>query len=530
MKPSSTLQHQIFLITSGLALMTILFIGIYVASILYRQGIENAESLLRSKNELVATQIQSYVAPFRKSLEYASHSLSDFDHSRFKEAETREKILGLYEILQNSIPYVGFIFSGYEDGSLLINHYTPPEDFNATTRPWYVAAIESHPLISDGLPYQEIKSGEWMVSFAQTLSDTNGHIFGVMSIDASMDAIMSALSNQDDKYPTLFNYATDTAGEVLVHSDHTLSGQVHQHLPSQLLNQTNPSGMFSYHNGYEQRLSHYTRIDDLGWIIFTEVKLADIRKPILKKVISTLIIVILASILTTWMISFILSRYLITPLRKLQTRVQEITDGKSQSTHYVFPNNEIGMISIAIEKLTEKALFQKNIELNDKNRILKSLSNTDQLTGIANRRKMLEVLTDEIRRFKRNQQPFCIFMFDVDHFKRINDTYGHTTGDKVLMQLAHVVRKSLRETDTLGRWGGEEFLFVCPGIDLETAETVAKKVFVAINGHKFPKQLRVTISLGLSEFTANHTLDSILVEVDQKMYQAKQAGRNQMII
>jgi diguanylate cyclase (GGDEF)-like protein len=121
-------------------------------------------------------------------------------------------------------------------------------------------------------------------------------------------------------------------------------------------------------------------------------------------------------------------------------------------------------------------------------------------------------------------------MFDIDHFKHVNDTFGHEVGDQVLITLAQVVKATIRNTDTLGRWGGEEFVILCPNTDQKMALNIAEKVFAAIHSHSFPLQINVTVSLGLSEFTDHHSLESILVEIDQKMYRAKQTGRNRIQI
>lgn len=528
MKQSSKLHRQIFAITTSLALITIVIISAWIASILYTQGIDNAESVLRNKNRSVTTLIDGYVAPLRKAVAYTGSSASGIDHSHYREQATQEEILSLFEVLQNTIPNIHYIFAGYEDGSLLINDYTAPDGFNAVTRPWYQAAIKSSPLISDGVPYQDINSKKWLISFGKTIVDAEKNIVGVMSIDAGMDAIVRALAIRDEKYPTIYNYVMDTEGKILIHPDETLPDTLHRQIFSHLPEKTNASGSLSYKDGDQEKLAHFERIDELGWIVVTEVNLSDIRQPLVETIISTLLMIVVGSLFMTWLLSFILSRQLILPLKKLQNRVQEITEGKDGLEKYAFPNNEIGKISEAIEKLTEKALVQKNIELKDTNALLSAISHTDQLTTIANRRKMMEILHTEVSLYQQKRRPFSVLMFDIDHFKRVNDTYGHEVGDQVLLELSEVVKATIRNTDTVGRWGGEEFVIVCPHTDQKMALRIAGKVFSAIRLHRFPKDINVTVSLGLSEFTAKHSLESILVEVDQKMYRAKQSGRNQI--
>lgn len=388
-----------------------------------------------------------------------------------------------------------------------------------------------HPLISDGMPYQDIISKEWLVSFGKTLLNANEEIIGVLSIDAGMDTIIEALSVKDQHYPTVYNYVLNTQGKVLIHPDEGMRDTFHEGVYAHLPSADVTRGGLNYRDEGRQFLAHFDRIESLGWIVVTEVNLADIRQPIMKTIIFTLLMIVTGSLLATWLMSFVLSRHIIAPLKKLQNRVQEITEGRGDKiSEYSFPNNEIGMISEAIEQLTENALIHKNVELKVKNLQLDALSNTDQLTEIANRRKMLEIIQAEINRFDRHKTPFSIFMFDVDHFKRVNDTFGHDLGDQVLIDIARVVRSSIRRTDTLGRWGGEEFILICPETELNTAHNVAEKACSAIRHHTFPANLSITVSLGLSEFRSGHTLETILAEIDQKMYLAKQNGRNRIEI
>lgn len=528
MKKLSKLHRQIFSITTTLALLTILIISVCIASLLYTQGIDNAESVLRNKNRSVTALIEGYVAPLRKAVDYTGSKASDVDHSNYHEPDTQAKILNLFDTLQNTIPNIHYIFAGYEDGSLLINNYTPPSDYNAVLRPWYQAAIKTSPLISDGIPYQDVNSKKWLISFGKTLLDENEGVIGVISIDAGMDAIVQSLAAKDENYPTIYNFVMNTEGKILIHPDESLPDTLHRQIISHIPKQKNASGSLSYRDGKLEKLAHFNRIDELGWIVVTEVNLSDIRHPIMKTISLTVLAIVLGSLFTTWLMSHILSRHLILPLKNLQNRVQEIIEGNDKANKYDFPNNEIGKISESIEKLTERALFQKNIELKEKNSQLSSISHTDQLTTIANRRKVMEVLYTEVSNFQRHHRPFSVLMFDIDHFKRVNDNYGHEVGDQVLIRLAQVIKETIRETDTFGRWGGEEFIIVCPNTNKDMALEVAKKVFSSIHSHNFPLQIKVTVSLGLSEFTHIHTLESVLVEIDKKMYRAKQMGRNRI--
>lgn len=531
MKPTSKLQQQIFGIGAALSMFIIFLLGVAVSFAVYKQGLQNAEAVIRNKNSTVATLIQGYFAPLRKAIEFAGEEVSASEHWHLDAAEPRQEILSMYHILQNTIPNIHFIYSGYKDGSLLINNYTPPEGYDAVQRPWYQAAIETHPLISDGVPYQEILSEEWLVSLGKTLTNEEGQIFGVVAIDASMDAVFQALAAKDQDYPTAYSYVLDTAGIALIHQDSSIRGSFHEDVFGSLPTAEIKAGNFTYEASGAQVIAHFTRLDDLGWTVITGVPRKDVLKPIKITVFSVLTIIIAAALLATWLASFLLSRNIISPLVQLQKRLQEIVNGcKEPASRHPFPRNEIGTLAETIETLTEDALFQKTVELQTKNSLLNHLSNTDQLTGIANRRMIQEALEQQVERFSQDKSAFCILLFDIDHFKKINDAHGHSAGDLVLTELAQLIQSTIRHTDLFGRWGGEEFLLICPETSLPEAQVIAEKIRARVEHHLFAEQLKITLSLGVSEFQSHKSLKEILIEVDQKMYQAKDNGRNRVEI
>lgn len=170
-----------------------------------------------------------------------------------------------------------------------------------------------------------------------------------------------------------------------------------------------------------------------------------------------------------------------------------------------------------------------NLLLQDKNKELEKISQTDHLTGIYNRLKTDEVIKAEIARADRYGSNFCVTLFDVDHFKAINDNYGHQVGDEILIELAHLVRRNIRESDILGRWGGEEFMLVTPELDLAAATKLAEKIRGLIEGYPFPCQIELTASFGVVEYHMGSSPDIILSEADRLLYEAKKAGRNRVL-
>ena len=157
---------------------------------------------------------------------------------------------------------------------------------------------------------------------------------------------------------------------------------------------------------------------------------------------------------------------------------------------------------------------------------LEQLAATDPLTGLANRRGCEKRIAGEISRAERERKPLSCIMLDIDRFKQVNDTLGHQAGDQVLRELSTMLRQSVRAYDIVARWGGEEFLLILPGADLEAARMLAERIRMGVQ--KLPTSVpgSVTISAGAAEFDSDYDFEATLRTADRRMYEAKAAGRN----
>ncbi|MCF8025392.1 MAG: transporter substrate-binding domain-containing protein [Desulfobacteraceae bacterium] len=163
-----------------------------------------------------------------------------------------------------------------------------------------------------------------------------------------------------------------------------------------------------------------------------------------------------------------------------------------------------------------------------KSRELERLSITDTLTGLFNRMKLEDLLVNEIKRVKRTGQPFSVIMLDVDNFKKINDSYGHQAGDVVLREIARFLQASVRQADSLGRWGGEEFLILCPNTTGKGAAILAEHLRRLLSAQNFAAAGGVTCSFGVAEYRPEEGENQLLSRVDRAMYSAKRLGRNRV--
>jgi two-component system cell cycle response regulator len=174
-------------------------------------------------------------------------------------------------------------------------------------------------------------------------------------------------------------------------------------------------------------------------------------------------------------------------------------------------------------------------ELEEKNRELEKLSISDGLTGLFNHRHMHELLQEEFERSRRTEEPVSVVMFDLDRFKSVNDTFGHQAGDRVLVELADILRETAREIDRLGRYGGEEFMVILPDSDPEAGLSFADRVRETVENQTFDIRsddpLRMTISAGVATFPHDDADGPrrLVHYADQALYSAKNSGRNRVV-
>jgi len=171
-------------------------------------------------------------------------------------------------------------------------------------------------------------------------------------------------------------------------------------------------------------------------------------------------------------------------------------------------------------------------QLDESRHQLEIASRTDALTGVNNRRHFSELLEAEIERSRRYSSCLSVMMFDLDHFKRVNDTYGHAAGDEALRTFTRTLQQSgLRKNDFWGRLGGEEFALALPETGIDNALIPAERIRSLLEETSIQHDLvtfRITVSIGISQYQPGDTIESVLGRADQAMYKAKQTGRNKI--
>ena len=235
------------------------------------------------------------------------------------------------------------------------------------------------------------------------------------------------------------------------------------------------------------------------------------------------ILILINSIIKTialwFIIYYFIKKYLGQPLEEFTTKIHnqdvqspQIIDLKLQWTD----KNEL---------LILKDSYNQMIQRLNKHKLL---SITDKLTGLFNRVKLDEVLIDEFNRSNRFKNNFSIIIIDIDYFKKVNDTYGHLVGDQVLIQFAKILKENIRKVDILGRWGGEEFMIICPETNLQSTIKVAESLREIISKYKFPIIDNLSASFGVSMYDGDEHMNKVVERADNALYKAKANGRNRV--
>jgi diguanylate cyclase (GGDEF)-like protein len=184
---------------------------------------------------------------------------------------------------------------------------------------------------------------------------------------------------------------------------------------------------------------------------------------------------------------------------------------------------------VVAQRKRESELMEINELLDSRSKALEVQAKTDPLTGVFNRLGIEEAISLGLQECRKYKKPLSLMMIDIDHFKQINDQYGHDIGDMVLSNFTRFVRQHIRAQDLLARWGGEEFVLVCRDTDIENAHALANKLRSLIASQSLHLDIRITASFGVATLKPQDNIEQLFKAADIALYEAKTAGRNRVI-
>jgi len=266
--------------------------------------------------------------------------------------------------------------------------------------------------------------------------------------------------------------------------------------------------------------------DYLGWIeitfndLYIQKQLNEINQTI--NVVLTCVFIMLILI-----ISALLEFKVFAPLKILLKQANDFKNNDFKNTYIWKNSDELSIVGKSFEE-ARSSISSLILQLSDKNKELNTLYITDKLTGIYNRHKLDITLAHEENMAKRYNHNFGVILLDIDNFKSVNDIYGHLQGDKVLINLAMILKENIRITDTLGRWGGEEFLIIVSKTNKQDLLELSKKLKNLIANYDFGFDRQVTASFGLALYEED--LVTLLKKADDALYKIKNNGKNNICL
>lgn len=358
--PKSSIKREIFQGSALLALIVMAIFSFFLSTILYYSEISKARAVINKTNHAIVFFIDGYFTEIINTITMLDEN-KDIRDAMVLGEEARQRILDGYRSILKANKNITFIYSGYENGLMLINDYMPPAGFDPTTRPWYQAAMATKPETSIGLPYQEIKTKEWLVSTSRAMKQSGGGYGGVVAIDCSIDQIVHLIA-QHDEYGTAFSFVVDRSGKIIMHPDQSVLGKS---LPEmQKAFQEDSKGDFTYRIDKVEHFAHYSRITATGWTLVTVVEKREILRPIITQVLFLIGLTGVIAVFLGFVQSALLSRRLSRPLVELGRKIKATIAGDEPDVdEYVYPNNEIGIMAREIGQLAEKELNAKTREL-----------------------------------------------------------------------------------------------------------------------------------------------------------------------
>ena len=265
------------------------------------------------------------------------------------------------------------------------------------------------------------------------------------------------------------------------------------------------------------------RVPSLEWAVVAEITEEEAYAQVAQLRDMTALLV-LGLLVVVGFIAYWLGLLIVRPLDRLTTGAAEVAGGDLEVDLPV-GKGEVGYLTEVFNGMVDR--------LREGRQQLEELLVTDPLTGISNRRHLMETMKNEIRRSRRSKKSFAILMVDVDHFKKFNDMHGHIAGDEALKAVAEVLQAGTREIDQVARYGGEEFLVVLPDADVSGAVAAAERIREKLAKRSVAvgkRSVKLTVSTGVAEFPINgDSPEALIVSADAALYQAKRSGRDRVV-
>ena len=347
-----SIKEEIFYTILIFSITTLIIFGSFLSYSLITANMKKELDSIKSTNTIINTYIEGHIREVDHTVNVLSKT-PDIINAGSNNDQARKRALTIYKSFAETNKSIGFIYSGYRNGSLLINDYTAPTGFDSTKRPWYINALNSKSSTTEWTLYREATSNDWEISASRALINSSGDFTGVVSIDINIKDLEELLSVKKS-FETEHSYIIDKNGRIIVHPDEDVIDSIKPEVLSLI---SESEGNLDYCILHGKTKSYYSTIPYTGWIVITAIDPWEIQRPIIAHLITFLMIVVLLSLLMGIISNRFFSKRFADPLIDLNRRVKAITSGQAyEENPYRYSNYETAMIAENIEKLAKEAL------------------------------------------------------------------------------------------------------------------------------------------------------------------------------
>jgi diguanylate cyclase (GGDEF)-like protein len=390
-----------------------------------------------------------------------------------------------------------------------------------------------------GAPYWDQHTEHAVLTIAVPIGSPAGPFLGAMAARLkinSVDSILQSYSPGESGQA----YLITPAGHVITSSRMSSAQLMNMKLPEtavrNLLAMEGTAIEYTDYLGTEV-VGTLRRIPRLSWALVAEIPIEEAYAQV-ARLRNVTLVVVATLLLGVGVIAYVLALVIVRPLDRLTAGAREVAAGDLSVGLPVIGRGEVSYLTEVFNDMVTKLrtgreeLDAANETLTEQNEALERLSVTDGLTGLFNRRQLMETLAKESQRTRRHKRPFTVLMLDVDHFKKCNDNYGHLIGDDVLKKLGSILKGMTRDVDFVARYGGEEFVVLLLEAGQDGGTEVAERIRDRIAAETFTsgkEEFNITVSIGVAECSGvDPSPDAVISRADRALYQAKRQGRNRV--
>lgn len=469
------------------------------------------------KLELIFTRGEMYLDDIFTNLDSRLEMLSDIykDH----DADEVQEYMDIFSQRSDGVEYFAL---GTTDGGMYVGEGsldTFPEEYDPRGRPWYKGALKTDDYFLSEVFVHAVTGAPALTISKKVVSGER--VEGVMAALINIRSIESALVKNKRGRLTDF-FVINGHGDLVI--DTGDSHETFEKYKDKFRGLIEGEGVLIEHRG-QNRFYHSHAVPGVDLTIIGGILEKELMAPVARLQKIMLLIVIL-TISISAILTLVFGRRFANSLTRLSHIIDNIARGNYNKnvvklTDFIDVNSELYLVKEGIKRMQE--------EIRSREARLKMISETDPLTKVFNRGAVMDLIEMELQRSNSFGTEFSLIMFDLDHFKRLNDTYGHQFGDKVLQEVTKTASETLKKADVIGRYGGEEFLILLPDTELEGGRATAERVRNKIMNLKWGYALEVTASFGVVQCCGGgEDLSGLITSVDSLLYRAKKNGRNRV--